>query len=220
MSLPLVFYFQIVRGLTPTQSALMLVPMAVLGIILAPIVGRIIDHTNPRNLAIVGLVLLAVALVWYSFLLKPDTPIWLLLLPSAVLGFANAGIWAPISNTATRNLPREAAGAGSGVFNTTRQVGAVLGSAGIAVLIQGRLAAELPGGAGSGSGASEFGGGTLPAFLQDGFATAMAQSLLLPAGIALVGAVIVVFFAKPKANTGWGAPAPAAATEEAATPRA
>ena len=76
--------------------------------------------------------------------MHPDTPIWLFLLPSAVLGFANAGIWAPLSSTVTRNLPPRQAGAGSGVYNTTRQIGAVLGSAAIAVLIQARLAAELP----------------------------------------------------------------------------
>ena len=58
--------------------------------------------------------------------------IWLFLLPSAVLGFANAGIWAPLSSTVTRNLPPRQAGAGSGVYNTTRQIGAVLGSAAIA----------------------------------------------------------------------------------------
>jgi EmrB/QacA subfamily drug resistance transporter len=204
MSLPLVFYFQTVRGLTPTQSSLMLVPMAVLGILLAPVVGKLVDRVNPRNLAIVGLLLLAVALVWYFVLLKPDTPILLLLLPSVVLGFANAGIWAPISNTATRNLPQRAAGAGSGVFNTTRQVGAVLGSAGIAVLIQARLAAELPAG-GPASGAAEFGGGTLPEFLQAGFSTAMGQALLLPAAAAVVGAIVVAFFARPKVHQAWAA---------------
>ena len=31
----------------------------------------------------------------------------------------------------------------------------------------------------------------------------MAQSLLLPAAIALVGAVIVMFFAKPKQTVAW-----------------
>lgn len=216
MSLPLVFYFQTVRGLTPTQSALMLVPMAVISAGLAPVVGKIIDKVNPRNLAVTGLVLLAVALTWYSFLLKPDTELWMLLFPSAILGLANAGIWAPISNTATRNLPPMSAGAGSGVYNTTRQIGAVLGSASIAVLIESRLAAELPAGASGASGAAEIGGGVLPDFLQAGFATAMGQALLLPAAVALVGAIIVAFFAKPTPRAGW-APAEVR-TEPATTP--
>ena len=54
-------------------------------------------------------------------------------------------MWAPISTSATRNLPMSQAGAAAGVYNTTRQIGAVLGSAGIAVLMQARIAAELPG---------------------------------------------------------------------------
>ena len=144
VQLPLIFYYQIVRGLTPTQSALMMVPMALISGGLAPVVGRIIDKVNPKFITATGLVLMSVALFWNALLMHPDTPIWLFLLPSAVLGFANAGIWAPLSTTATRNLPPRQAGAGSGVYNTTRQIGAVLGSAAIAVLIQARLAAELP----------------------------------------------------------------------------
>ncbi|HEY1154891.1 MAG TPA: DHA2 family efflux MFS transporter permease subunit, partial [Arthrobacter sp.] len=144
--LPLIFYYQLVRGLTPTQSALLMVPMALISGGMAPVVGKIVDRVNPKYLAASGLVLMAVALVWNGLLMQPDTPILLFLLPSAVLGFANAGIWAPLSTTATRNLPPRQAGAGSGVYNTTRQIGAVLGSAAIAVLIQSRLAAELPSG--------------------------------------------------------------------------
>ena len=56
----------------------------------------------------------------------------------ALLGIGMAGIWAPLAATATRNLPMQLAGAGSGVYNATRQVGAVLGSAAIAVLIDAR----------------------------------------------------------------------------------
>jgi hypothetical protein len=39
------------------------------------------------------------------------------------------------------------AGAGAGAYNTTRQIGVVLGSAGIAVLMQTRLNSLLPGSA-------------------------------------------------------------------------
>ncbi|MBD8101840.1 MULTISPECIES: MFS transporter [Plantibacter] len=206
MSLPLVFFYQTVRGLTPTQSALMLVPMAVLSAGLAPVVGRAIDRVNPKWFALAGLLLLALALGWYSILLTPEQPILMLLLPSAVLGLANGFMWGPVSNLTTRGLPQHQAGAGSGVFNTTRQIGAVLGSAAIAALIQGRLAAELPAApGGAAGGVSEVTGGELPEFLHAGFTTAMAQSLLLPAGLALVGAVVVLFFQKPKAAA-WSTP--------------
>jgi MFS family permease len=209
-SLPLIFYYQIVRGLTPTQSALMMVPMAVISGGLAPVVGKIIDRVNPKYITASGLVLMSVALFWNGALMHPDTPIWLFLLPSAVLGFANAGIWAPLSTTATRNLPPRQAGAGAGVYNTTRQIGAVLGSAAIAVLIQARLASELPAAPGGSGEASPMAfGGTLPEALHEGFSTAMGQSILLPAAVVLLGAAVALFFAKPQANQNWGT-APAA----------
>ncbi len=212
-TLPLIFYFQVVRGLTPTQSALMMVPMALISGGLAPVVGRIIDRVNPKFITAAGLVLMSVALFWNAFLMHPDTPIWLFLLPSAVLGFANAGIWAPLSTTATRNLPPRQAGAGAGVYNTTRQIGAVLGSAAIAVLIQARLAAELPAAPGGAGEASPMAfGGALPGALQEGFSTAMGQSMLLPAAVILLGAAVALFFAKPQPMQGWAMAPKSAAT--------
>jgi EmrB/QacA subfamily drug resistance transporter len=210
-TLPLIFYYQMVRGLTPTQSALLMVPMALISGGLAPVVGKIIDRVNPKYLTAAGLSLMSVALFWNAALMHPDTPIWLFLLPSAVLGFANAGIWAPLSSTATRNLPPRQAGAGSGVYNTTRQIGAVLGSAAIAVLIQARLAAELPAAPGASGEAAPMGfGDALPEAFHEGFSTAMGQSILLPAAVILLGAAVALFFAKPKPHQGWGGTVPAA----------
>lgn len=199
MSLPLVFYFQLVLGLTPTESALMLIPMAVISAGLAQPVGRLVDRINPRYIAFVGALCLAGSLAWYSVIMTPDMALIWLLLPSALMGLANACVWSPISTTATRNLPQAKAGAGSGVYNATRQVGSVLGSAAVAALIQVRLTAELPGAA---SGNQEF-SGALPEFLHAGFSNAMAQSLLLPAAVALLCGVIVLFFAKPKQTVAW-----------------
>jgi Na+/melibiose symporter-like transporter len=201
MSLPLVFFFQLVLGFSPTQSALMLVPMALISGALAPAVGKLVDRFNPRYIALIGMLLLATSLLWYSAWLDTDVDVWWrLLLPSAVMGLANAFMWSPISTTATYNLPQADAGAGSGVYNATRQVGAVLGSASIATLIVGRLQAN--GLQASATGAQL--GGHLPAPLQAGFTAAMAQSMLLPAAIALIGAVVVIFFAKPTKNEAWG----------------
>ncbi|MCU1636562.1 MAG: drug resistance transporter, EmrB/QacA subfamily, partial [Cryobacterium sp.] len=157
------------------------------------------------------------ALFWMGSILSADVPIWLLLLPVSLLGIANAGIWAPLSTTATRNLPPRDAGAGSGVYNTTRQVGAVLGSAGIAAIMQARLAAELPAGAGAAAEGAGAGAGGLPEVLHAGFSAAMGQSMFLPAAVALLGALAVIFFAKPGAAA-WGpGTSPAGAPEAAAS---
>jgi hypothetical protein len=51
----------------------------------------------------------------------------------------------PLATTATRNLEPRQAGAGAGIYNTTRTIGSVLGSAAIAAFMQGRLEANLPG---------------------------------------------------------------------------
>ena len=81
----------------------------------------------------------------YSYLMNLDTPIWMFLIPSFIMGIGNAGMWGPLATTATRNLPLRQAGAGAGIYNTTRTIGSVLGSAAIAVFMQSRLEANIPG---------------------------------------------------------------------------
>lgn len=202
MSLPLMFYLQLVRGLTPTQSALMMVPMAVLSIALARPVGLLIDRNEPQRMPIVGLVGVAAGILLYSMMATPDTSIWLLLIPSAVLGVGNAFMWGPLASITTFALPPKLAGAGSGVYNTSRQVGAVLGSAAMAVLMQSRLTAQFGEAASAAGGFSEGHVGALPEPLREGFATAMSQSILMPMGVILIGAVIAVFFVKRPTKTG------------------
>jgi EmrB/QacA subfamily drug resistance transporter len=196
MAFPLMLYAQTVRGLSPIRSALLLVPMAVISGALAPFVGRLTDRAHPRFIAGFGLLCCSAALFWLSQVMEPTVPIWQLLLPIALLGVANGFMWAPIGSTATRNLPMHQAGAGAGVYNTTRQVGAVLGSAAIAVLMESRLAANLPAVPG-GASISEGGLGKLPPRLHQGFSDSMAQSLMLPAAVLLIGLVAALLFARP-----------------------
>ncbi|HEU4946857.1 MAG TPA: DHA2 family efflux MFS transporter permease subunit [Kribbella sp.] len=196
MAFPLMLYAQTVRGLSPTRAALLLVPMAVISGVLAPFVGRLTDRANPRFIAGFGLLCCSVSLFWLGRVMEPDLPIWQLLLPIALLGVANGFMWAPIGSTATRNLPMHQAGAGAGVYNTTRQVGAVLGSAAIAVLMESRLAANLPSMPG-GAAATEGGFGKLPEAFRQGFSDSMAQSLMLPAAVLLIGLVAALLFSRP-----------------------
>jgi EmrB/QacA subfamily drug resistance transporter len=196
MAFPLMLYAQTVRGLSPTRSALLLVPMAVISGVLAPFVGRLTDRAHPRFIAGFGLLCCSLSLFWLGQVMAPAVPIWQLLLPIALLGVANGFMWAPIGSTATRNLPLHQAGAGAGVYNATRQVGAVLGSAGIAVVMESRLAANLPSTPG-GTMPAEGSGARLPEALHQGFSDAMAQSLSLPAAVLLIGLVAVLFFSRP-----------------------
>ena len=195
MSLPLMFFIQLARGLTPTESALLMVPMAVAAGVLSPFAGRLLDRVDPRWLLVPGLLLMVAGLVWYAALMNSDTPIWMDLLPSFVIGVANAGMWGPLATTATRNLEPRQAGAGSGIYNTTRTIGSVLGSAAIAAFMQSRLEAELANaGFGGASGSSaDFSAGQLPDALVAPFSAAMAQAILLPAAVMLLGVITVLF---------------------------
>jgi MFS family permease len=209
MSLPFFFYAQGVRGWSPTESALLMAPMAVVLMALSPFVGKLVDRTHPRNITIVGFGTAAIAMFWLSQLIAPDTEVWLLCLPMALFGVSNACLWAPLSATATRNLPMASAGSGAGVYNTTRQIGAVLGSAAIAALIQARLTANgLEGATEAGQGAT----GAMPAPVQTAFSDAMSQTLYLPVVAFVIGVVLVLFLARPS-HAGHGGARAAAAPE-------
>jgi MFS-type transporter involved in bile tolerance (Atg22 family) len=202
MILPLMFFAQSVCGLTPTRAALLTAPMAVFSGVLAPFVGRIVDRSHPRPIIGFGFSTLAIALLWLSIEMTPSTPIWRLALPLAAMGIAMAFIWAPLSATAIRNLPDRLAGAGSGVYNTTRQVGSVLGSASIAAFMSWRVRVEMPSAPAGSAPRGEADVTNVPLFLQEPFAHAMSQSVLLPAFAALFGVLAAIFLIGPRRATG------------------
>ncbi|WP_424937214.1 MULTISPECIES: DHA2 family efflux MFS transporter permease subunit [Bacteria] len=193
MSLPYMFFLQLARGLTPTEAALLMIPMAVISGALAPLAGSLLDRVDPRLILVPGLLFVAGGLLWNAALMTPDTPIWMFLLPSALLGIGNAGMWGPLATTATRRLPPRQAGAGAGIYNTTRTIGSVIGSAAIAAFMQARLEANLPG---AGEAQGGIGGGALPEAVAGPFSTAMAQTMLLPAGIMAVALVAALFLGR------------------------
>lgn len=198
MALPLMLFAQIVRGLSPTRAALIIVPMAVASGLLAPLVGRLIDRVNPKYVVLIGLCLFSAGMFWLGSQLKPDVALWHILLPVALMGIGQAGVWAPLSTTVTRNLSMDNAGAGSGVFNTTRQFGAVIGSAAIAAMMEARITANLPAAAGDQGSAQQAGMSELPDFLHEPFALAMGQSTYLPAALLIVGIIAVLFLEPPR----------------------
>ncbi|PFG65503.1 EmrB/QacA subfamily drug resistance transporter [Propionibacteriaceae bacterium ES.041] len=187
MVFPMMLYTQNIRGLTPTLAALLTLPMAVASGALAPLAGKLIDRHDPKWYAVAGFVLMGAGLVIQALVIRPGWSVLWLLLPAFLIGVANAGIWGPLSVSATRNLPPHRAGAGAGVYNTTRQLGAVLGSAGIATAMQSRITAEMAAG-----------GPPDPAAAANSFTLAMGQATLLPAAIALIGLIAVLMLEPPR----------------------
>ncbi|HWU20550.1 MAG TPA: MFS transporter [Nocardioides sp.] len=192
---PLMFYAQGVRGDSPTQAALLMLPMAVMSIFLARFVGGLTDTLHPRIVTGIGFGVSLVGFLYLMAEIRPEAAIWEIAIPMVLIGIGNAFIWAPTAATANRNLPMRLAGAGAGVYNATRQVGSVLGSAAIAVLIASRLAANLPGG---GSANEAHVGKIADPHIADLFSQAMREAMWLPAAAYAVGLVAVMFYERPK----------------------
>ena len=200
MGVPLILYTQTGRGLTATESALLMLPMAVASGVLAPFVGRYVQTRDARLVTVGGFVLMGLALAWSAALMRPETATGWFFAPMTLLGIASACLWGPVSVNATRNLPARDAGAGASVYNTTRQIGAVLGSAAISAMITARLTAELGPGAAQASGADL--GSALPPFVVEPFGNAMAQAMLLPAAMVVLGAIAVACWERPAFRVG------------------
>ncbi len=208
MGFPLMLYAQLVRGLSALEASLLLVPMAVVSLVMAPVVGGFTDRVHPRILTATGFGLSSIAIFWVSGGITPDSHLWEILVPMGVLGLGMSAVWAPLAATATRNLPMHQAGAGAGVYNATRLVGSVIGSAGIAVLMDGRLVAH-----GLTTGGPEAAGRALPEQVFAPFSEAMSEALLLPAAVLALGCLASLLFETPR-HLGAASPvAPAAAAD-------
>ncbi len=197
---PIMLYAQAVRGDSPTQAALLMVPMAIMSILLANTVGKLTDRLHPRLIVGVGFACNIVGFTALALQMQPGVAVWRIAVAMVVVGVGNALIWAPTGATANRNLPLSLAGAGAGVYNASRQVGAVIGSAAIAMLIDARLTHYLPGaGTQSEAGATQIGN----AHVAQLFSDAMRDAALLPAAICVVGLIAVLFYEAPK-HQGFG----------------
>ncbi|MBH0775863.1 DHA2 family efflux MFS transporter permease subunit [Nocardia bovistercoris] len=200
LMVPIYFYLQAVREMSPTKSALVLAPMAIVTGIFAPFVGRFADRLHPRLVPTVGFTLFAAVVFCFAGVMSPDSSIVWFLIAAAIGGFANACIWAPLAATATHNLPVQLAGAGAGIYNTTRQIGSVLGSAAISALVASRMSANGLGGGKIAEGGA--GQGAIPDFVKDAFSSALAEATVLPASILVIGVIASALFVRHSASGG------------------
>ncbi|MEV6838608.1 MFS transporter [Streptomyces sp. NPDC051133] len=214
-----VFYTQSVRGYSPLQSGLLMLPLAAAQMIFAPRARLVVERFGNKATTTAGLVLIAATLGAFATF-EADTPIWLLEIVFFLMGTGMAHIMTPTSVVIMQALPREKAGSASALSNTFRQVGGALG---IAVLgsvlsaayrngIEGKLG-PLPAALRDKAGesieatlgiAEKLGprGRALVDPADASFLHAMHVTALCGVGVALVGAVVTALFLPGKPPAG------------------
>ena len=211
--LPFTIYLQSVLGFSALKAGLTMAPASLISMFVAPVAGRMSDKIGGKYILMSGLMLFGLGMGWIAVAAQPTSAWYDFLAPQVIAGVGIGCTFAPLITIAMRNVNPAMAGAASGVFNTTRQVGTVIGTAGVGALLQNRLlssftsqaaqrAARLPGpardkiisgfqaaaksGLEVGSGHSL--GGLTGQIFTSGFVDAMRPTMLVPIAILFVAA--------------------------------
>jgi EmrB/QacA subfamily drug resistance transporter len=142
--LPFTIYLQSALGFSALKAGLTLAPASIISMFVAPVAGRMTDKIGGKYILLSGLMLFAVGFGLTAVIATTTSQwqdfIWAL----AIAGVGMGCTFAPMTTVAMRNIEPRVAGAASGMINTVRQVGAVIGTAAVGALLQNRLAASLP----------------------------------------------------------------------------
>ena len=211
-------YLQVVRNYSALQAGLRMAPIAVVLFVVAPASSNLVQRLGSKAVVAGGLIIAASSLVLFGQLTEHSGYL-LVLLAIMVLGLGMALTMAPATESIMGSLPREKAGVGSAVNDTTRQVGGALGvaiigsvlSSGYAsrvvTALQGHVAAATVTSAKDSVGsavvaANSLGGQqgrSVAAIARHSFIGAMHPTMLVAAGVALVGALVVIAFLPARA---------------------
>jgi EmrB/QacA subfamily drug resistance transporter len=141
--LPFTLYLQSALGFSALKAGLTMMPMSLVMIAEAPVLGRLTDKIGGKYILMSGLTLFAIGMGSMVLFAGPHSR-WYDFLPSLlVAGVGAGGTFTPLTTTAMREVDPRLAGAASGVMNTTRQVGSVIGSASVGALLENRMAVTL-----------------------------------------------------------------------------
>jgi MFS family permease len=122
----IIMYLQGVRGLSPLDAALLLIPGYVVGSILSPLMGKLSDRYGARIIASTGVVMLGFAILVY-LTLGQNTSIYVVLIASAISGIGTSMFY-PANNSAVMASARTGSyGSISGLLRTLQNIG-ILGS--------------------------------------------------------------------------------------------
>ena len=119
-----IMYLQGVRGLSPLDASLLLVPGYTIGAVVGPTAGRVADRIGPVVPATVGLATQVVALLIYAQLHRHSS--YGLVVAASVVSSIGAGLFFPANTAAVmKAAPSPVFGIASGMLRTFANVGMV-----------------------------------------------------------------------------------------------
>jgi EmrB/QacA subfamily drug resistance transporter len=122
-------YFQLVRGYSTLSAGVHTLPFAVGAGVASPVAAQLALRLGTKVVVAAGLVFMAMGFVWAATL-GADTAYWGPVVVSMLLIAVGLGLaTAPATEAIMGSLPREKAGVGSAVNDTTRELGGTLGVA-------------------------------------------------------------------------------------------
>ncbi|HEX5165903.1 MAG TPA: DHA2 family efflux MFS transporter permease subunit [Thermomicrobiales bacterium] len=139
---PMTLFLQGVLGMTPIRAGLTMTPMSVMIMFAAPMAGRLSDKIGARWILTSGLLLMTGGILFIISRIDLETD-WKSLAPALIVTGLGMGMtFAPMTAAAMREVPPRIAGSASGILNTTRNVGQVLGIAVLGSLLQSEVASH------------------------------------------------------------------------------
>ena len=121
----IIMYLQGIRGLTPLQASLLLVPGYVIASLVAPLTGKLSDRIGSRIPATIGLALMITAILVY-LQLTTTSPLYVVIMAS-IIGGLGSSLFFPANNSAIMaNAPRGFYGGASGLARTLSNIGTLL----------------------------------------------------------------------------------------------
>ncbi|MGG3466936.1 DHA2 family efflux MFS transporter permease subunit [Neobacillus pocheonensis] len=134
-------YVQNLRGISPMDAGLLLLPGALLMAIMSPITGKLFDKVGGRILAISGLTIMVVTTFFFSKLTLHTTYNHLIILYSVrMLGMSM--VMMPVSTNGLNQLPKRFYPHGTAMNNTMNQVSGAIGTALLVTIMTNRTQSE------------------------------------------------------------------------------
>ncbi|MFJ4867468.1 MFS transporter [Streptomyces sp. NPDC088757] len=136
------FYLQGVKGLSPVDSGLHLLPLTAMMIVSSPLAGALITKFGPRVPLVGGMVCTAVAM-FGMITLSAGTGTLAMSLWFALLGLGLAPVMVGATEVIVGNAPLELSGVAGGLQQAAMQVGGALGTAVLGAVMSSKVSAAF-----------------------------------------------------------------------------